>query len=99
MEITLHDMRRLVDIATQLEKQHAEFVQAIAIQTIVKPRGEKVYIHVSCETQAGAYHNYRYKVDVTADVPEDEGWPVNQIGYDNFAPKKEYANFASKKEN
>lgn len=86
MEITLNDLRRLVDIGTGLEKQHAEFMQPKSINTTFKPHGDKVFIHVALEGRSGGYHNYRYKVDTSVEVPEEEGWPVAQIGYDNYAP-------------
>jgi hypothetical protein len=91
MELTLHDLRRLVDIGTNLETQHKEFMQPEEINTTFKPHGEKVFVHVNLVGKIGSaqqYHNYRYKVDMDPEVPEGEGWPISQIGYDNYAPEK-----------
>lgn len=88
MEITLHDLRRLVDIGTGLEKQHAEFMQPQKISTTFKPHGDKFFIHVNLVARDGTFHNYRYKVETGAEVPEEEGWPIAQIGYDNYAPSE-----------
>jgi hypothetical protein len=86
MEIKLSDMQRLVDIGQKIANQHQEFMQAEIVETVFKPRGEKVYMHVTCIVKK-LHHNFRYKIDIDQEV-EGEGWPVKQIGYDNYGPTK-----------
>lgn len=85
MEITLHDMRRLVDIGTDFENKHKEFSGAMEIITTFKPRGEKVYCHIDCVSPRG-HELFRYKINVN-ESKEGEGWPIAQIGYSLLKPR------------
>ena len=87
MEITLHDMRRLVDIGDKFQEKHKTFGDYVKIETDFRPRGEKVYCHVQCFTDKEIEY-FRYQINISHNV-EGEGWPINQIGYQKTSLVKE----------